>query len=102
MRRVSELEGTSASNNPLILTGEGMAWLGVAALLAAMGWYKSINLVLLLAYLMFTLILLNGFLARAHARRYHRCAPGDLALCPRGQWQGRRRRHAYAPGRRRA
>lgn len=62
-------EPQSASANPLVLTGEGMLWLWATLLLGAIGWWKSINLVLLLAYLMFALLLLNGFLARAHARR---------------------------------
>jgi uncharacterized protein (DUF58 family) len=35
----------------------------------AAGWLKNLNLVLLLAYLMLALLLVNGLLARAHARR---------------------------------
>lgn len=54
---------------PLTITNEGMIWLGAALLLAGVGWWKSVNLVLLLAYLMAALILLNGLLARANARR---------------------------------
>ncbi len=53
----------------LALTGDGVIWLWVTVLLAAVGWYKSINLVLLLAYLMLALLILNGVLARLHARR---------------------------------
>jgi uncharacterized protein (DUF58 family) len=68
MRRSSEADG-SVSTNPLILTSEGMFWIGVTLLLGVVGWYKSISLVLLLAYLMFALLLVNGFLARAQARR---------------------------------
>lgn len=54
---------------PLVLTGEGMIWLGATILLGGMGWYKSINIVLMLAYLMFAALLINGILARAQARR---------------------------------
>jgi uncharacterized protein (DUF58 family) len=54
---------------PLVLTGEGMIWLGATLLLGGLGWWKSINIVLLLAYLMFAALLINGLLARAHARR---------------------------------
>jgi uncharacterized protein (DUF58 family) len=46
-----------------------MVWAGVAMLLGGLGWYKSINLVLLLAYLMFALLIVNGFLARSQVRR---------------------------------
>ncbi len=54
---------------PLVLTPEGKIWVWVTVLLIAMGWYKTINLVLLLAYLMFALMLINGFLAPRNARR---------------------------------
>jgi uncharacterized protein (DUF58 family) len=52
----------------LTLTSEGVAWLGVALLLGLVGWLKSINLVLILAYMMFALLCLNGWLARLQAR----------------------------------
>jgi uncharacterized protein (DUF58 family) len=68
MRRSSEADG-AISTNPLILTSEGVIWIAVTLLLGVVGWYKSISLVLLLAYLMFALLLLNGVLARAQARR---------------------------------
>lgn len=53
----------------LRLTGEGLVWLGAAAVLGAVGWFKSLNLLLLLAYAMAALLVLNGVLARRHARR---------------------------------
>ena len=53
----------------LTVTTEGLAWLGVALLMGGLGWWKSINLLLLLAYLMITLVALNAVLCRAHARR---------------------------------
>lgn len=53
----------------LRLTTEGLAWLGVALLLGAIGWYKSLNLVMLLSYLMLALLILNGLLAWAQVRR---------------------------------
>jgi uncharacterized protein (DUF58 family) len=59
----------AANPAPLVLTSEGMAWLGVAVVLGGVGWWKSITIVLLLAYLMFGLLLLNGVLARAQVRR---------------------------------
>jgi uncharacterized protein (DUF58 family) len=56
-------------NGRLRLTPEGVVWLGVALLLGAVGWWKSLNLVLLVAYLMATLLFLNGLLAWAQVRR---------------------------------
>src|SRR5207249_1127486 len=53
----------------LRFTGEGLAWLAAALLLGGLGWVKSLNLLLVLAYLMLALLVLNGVLARAHARR---------------------------------
>jgi uncharacterized protein (DUF58 family) len=55
----------------LVMTSEGIAWLGVALVMGAAGWLKSLNVVLLLAYLMLALLIVNAFLARAHARRVH-------------------------------
>ena len=51
------------------LTPEGVVWLAVAALLGAVGWYKSLNLILLFAYLMAGLLVINGVLAWAQVRR---------------------------------
>lgn len=53
----------------LRLTDEGVYWLVTAGLLAVVGWWKSINLVLLLAYLMGVLLVVNGLLAQAQVRR---------------------------------
>jgi uncharacterized protein (DUF58 family) len=53
----------------LALTSEGVAWLGVALILGVVGWFKSINLVLILAYMMVALLCLNCWLARLQARR---------------------------------
>ena len=53
----------------LRFTGEGTVWLVIALVLGVAGWYKSLNLVLILAYGMGTLLVLNGLLARSHARR---------------------------------
>jgi len=53
----------------LRLTSEGLAWLAAAAVLGLLGWSKSLNLLLMLAYVMAALLVLNGVLARMHARR---------------------------------
>lgn len=53
----------------LRFTNEGVAWLLIALVLGGAGWYKSLNLVLILAYAMGALLVLNGVLARSHARR---------------------------------
>jgi uncharacterized protein (DUF58 family) len=54
---------------PLVLSAEGKTWVWVTVLLAAVGWYKSITLVLVLGYLMLALLVVNGWLARRHAKR---------------------------------
>jgi uncharacterized protein (DUF58 family) len=51
------------------LTEAGQYWLLSALLLGVVGWWKSISLVILLAYLMAALLLLNGWLARRQTRR---------------------------------
>ena len=51
------------------LTSEGLAWFAAAAVLGTLGWLKSLNLLLVLAYIMLALLALNGVLARTHARR---------------------------------
>ncbi|MDB5312612.1 MAG: hypothetical protein JWO38_6814 [Gemmataceae bacterium] len=53
----------------LRFTGEGLAWLGTALVLGGIGWFKSVNLLLLLADTMAALLVLNGVLARLHVRR---------------------------------
>ncbi len=44
-------------------------WVWVTVLMTGIGWYKSINLVLLLAYLMMAMVVINGIQARRNARR---------------------------------
>lgn len=51
------------------ITVEGWLWLGLAAMLALIGWYKKINIVLLLSYMMVGLVLVNGWLAWRQGRR---------------------------------
>lgn len=53
----------------LKFTQAGLAWLVVAALVGAVAWYKSINLVLLIVYAMGALLVLNAALARRAVRR---------------------------------
>ncbi|MFO0805204.1 MAG: DUF58 domain-containing protein [Gemmataceae bacterium] len=53
----------------LKLTSEGLAWLAAAAMLGLLGWSKSLNLLLMLSYAMFALLMLNGVLVRLHAGR---------------------------------
>lgn len=43
--------------------------MGAAFLLGVVGWFKSINLVLILAYMMTALLCLNGLMARRQSRR---------------------------------
>jgi uncharacterized protein (DUF58 family) len=57
------------SRGTLKLTSEGLAWLGAAAVLGLLGWSKSLNLLLMLAYVMLALLALNGVLSRIHAGR---------------------------------
>jgi uncharacterized protein (DUF58 family) len=54
----------------LRLTSAGLAWLAAAMILGGvLGWFKSLNLLLVLAYAMLVLLILNGVLARRHAGR---------------------------------
>lgn len=69
MRQTREHEAERRGNGQLSLTFEGMAWLAAAMLLGTVGWIKSINLVLLLAYLMAILLVINGLLAWLQVRR---------------------------------
>jgi uncharacterized protein (DUF58 family) len=70
MRRTTESSPpTRDATGRLSLTGEGLAWLGASLLLGVVGWLKSINLVLIIAYMMATLLVLNGLLARRQVRR---------------------------------
>jgi uncharacterized protein (DUF58 family) len=62
----------SASSSPggrLRFTSEGLAWFATTLVLGALGWLKSLNLLLLLAYMMAALLVINGVLARWQARR---------------------------------
>jgi len=59
----------AAHGGRLRLTSEGLAWLAAGAVLGLLGWAKSLNLLLMLAYVMFALVALNGVLARWHANR---------------------------------
>ncbi len=69
MKRVSENTATIHTPGRLRLTGEGVIWLLATLLLAAVGWYKSINLIFLLAYLMLALMVVNGVVARTQVGR---------------------------------
>lgn len=51
------------------LTNEGLYWLITAVVLGVVGWWKSISLVMLLAYLMGILLVMNWMLARLQVRR---------------------------------
>lgn len=70
MRRAAETE-PAVGEGPvrLRLTSEGLAWFAVATILGGIGWLRSLNLVLILAYTMVVLLVLNGLLARRHVRR---------------------------------
>lgn len=59
----------AASVPPLQLTHSGLLWLGATLLIGALAWYKSINLVLLIVYVMLILVVLNGVLARRNVAR---------------------------------
>ncbi|HEY1191254.1 MAG TPA: DUF58 domain-containing protein, partial [Gemmata sp.] len=65
---------------PLQLTPSGLLWLGVTVAVGALAWYKSINLVLVIVYVMLLLVLLNGLLARRNVARVraHRLAVPPL------------------------
>jgi len=52
----------------LRVTREGRWWVGVAAVMAAIGWYKTIPPLLLLGYAMLALFALNAWLARRQLR----------------------------------
>ncbi|VTR93486.1 Uncharacterized protein OS=Blastopirellula marina DSM 3645 GN=DSM3645_05365 PE=4 SV=1: DUF58 [Gemmata massiliana] len=69
-------------------TPAGVAWLGVALVVGAIAWYKSINLVLLIVYVMIALVVLNGVLARINVRRAsaRRLAVGPLFAGERSEY----------------
>lgn len=60
---------TEDTGPALQLTPSGIAWLGVALAVGALAWYKSINLVLIVVYVMLLLVVLNGALARRNVAR---------------------------------
>ncbi len=64
---------TAASGGRLKFTSEGLLWFAAAIALGALGWLKSLNLLLMLAYLMLALLAINGILARLHANRVRVC-----------------------------
>jgi uncharacterized protein (DUF58 family) len=53
----------------LRFTPTGLLWLGVSGLVGGLAWFKSINLVLIIVYAMFLLLVLNGLLAWLAVRR---------------------------------
>lgn len=57
-----------SSAGRLRLTSEGLAWFATTAVLGGLGWFKSLNLLLLLAYMMLALLVINGVLARSRSR----------------------------------
>ena len=59
----------SRTGNRLKFTSEGLVWFVAAVILGALGWFKSLNLLLMLAYLMLALLAINGVLARLHVGR---------------------------------
>ncbi|HJZ56662.1 MAG TPA: DUF58 domain-containing protein [Gemmataceae bacterium] len=72
MRSTTEAPDTASAEPPpgrLRLTSEGVVWTAVALVVGALAWWKSLNIVVLLTYLMLVLLVLNGLLARVHVRR---------------------------------
>ena len=59
----------SRTGSRLKFTSEGLVWFVAAVILGALGWFKSLNLLLMLAYLMLALLAINGILARLHVGR---------------------------------
>ena len=73
-------------------------WLAVALVLAFVGWYKSINLMLLGGYTLIALAVVNGLVARAMARRVGGqlgdvppALPGEPVALKIGIWNESRR-----------
>jgi uncharacterized protein (DUF58 family) len=58
-----------AGRGGFIFPREGQLWIVLAVVLAGSGWYKNVNLLLLLAYVMLGLVILNGWQARRCVRR---------------------------------
>jgi uncharacterized protein (DUF58 family) len=53
----------------LQLSNEGLIWFGIVFLVGIIGWWKSINVVFLLAYFMLCLLVFNGFAAHLNVGR---------------------------------
>src|SRR5437868_3395924 len=53
----------------LAFTPSGVLWLAVALLVGFLAWFKSLNLVLMVVYVMVALVVLNGVLAWLAVRR---------------------------------
>jgi uncharacterized protein (DUF58 family) len=51
------------------LPREGVLWLATALLLSGLGWWKSMNLVILIGYFMLFVLAFNAYLASRNARR---------------------------------
>lgn len=60
---------SSAIRGRLGFTSEGITWLVAAVALGLLAWSKSLNLLLVLSYIMLVLLTINGVLARRHALR---------------------------------
>lgn len=82
------MRGTTQGADPtgrLRFTTEGLAWLCVAAALGLVGWVKSLNALLLLAYAMAGLLVVNGALAWLHVRRVRAARVGVPPVFA-GEW----------------
>ena len=69
MRTTNPSTGSPRMFNQLRFTNEGVIWLVIAAVIAVLGWYKSVNLMLLLGYTMICLMACNALFARDNVRR---------------------------------
>lgn len=61
-------EGERARPHSFSLSREGLIWLGVTLVLGFCGWYKNINLLLLMSNVMVGLVIVNAFLAWRQVR----------------------------------
>jgi uncharacterized protein (DUF58 family) len=60
--------GSRSRTRSFSLSREGLIWLGVSVVLGFCGWYKNINLLLLMAYVMFGVVIVNAVLAWGQVR----------------------------------
>jgi uncharacterized protein (DUF58 family) len=97
MRRTAEPPPTPGPR--LRFTPSGLAWLGVAAVVGALAWYRSINLVLIFVYAMLLLLLLNGLLAWLAVRKTvaARVAVPPMFAGERAECQVRVTNHSASP-----